>query len=1138
VRFPEPRPENARRSANRRRWARQKSPAVPIPAGTKVERDITYRTIEGAPLNLDLYSPADRGNRPAPLAVYIHGGGWRGGDKADGIDMLELPEMVARGYVVASLNYRRATKYKFPSQIEETWFMTVHFIRCAIRISRLIILCVACAIPLLALDPHKAISQYSYSVWQTGQGLPQGTVMSIAQTPDGYLWLGTPVGLVRFDGAQFRLIEEDVTTRFGVWHLYVSRDGGLWVSTYGGGLLRFKNGKFTRYTTREGLSDDQVRMVYEDRAGNLWIGTFSQGLSVLREGRFTHYTARDGLAHNNVKSIVEDANGDLWIATFGGGVSRFSHGKFKTFTERDGLPNDNVREILRDHRGDLWFATPRGLGLLRDGRFQRLTARDGLSNNHIVTLLEDRDGNLWIGTEGGGLWRHFDGRFTSFTAQDGLASGDIKALFEDRQGNLWIGTNGGGLCQLRERNYTVYTTKEGLSDNHATAVYEGRNNSLWVGTINGLNRFTGGKFTPFAARGGLSSNNVIALLEDRAGNLWVGTHSGGLNRISGGQVTAFSRRDGLSHDVVNALYEDSRGYLWVGTAGGGLNVLIPDSRPHHARRWRIGHITTADGLAGDRVLVIREARDRSLWVGTRGGLSHLEINTGCAATPCLARVTNYSTVNGAPGAIISALYEDGDGTLWVGARDGGLARFTAERFQSLTVKEGLAESAILQILAEPSGALWLFGDRGYSRLEKQELDEYFAGRRRSVKPFFMAREDGSGTSIFDVTGQPTAAITKRGQLWFPTLKGVTMIDPAGLAPHPAPPPVYLEEFAVDHEPLDLSEGLRLSPGNRTYEFHYLGVSMVDAEKLRFRYRLEGFDPNWVDAGARRVAYYTSLPPGRYRFRVAARAGDSDWIEAAASPWFIQQPHVYQTYWFWAAQVMLVGFLAWYLHHLRVRRIAAEHAAVLAERARLAREIHDSLIQGVIGVSTYLEVAAAELPDAPPKARDSLNQLRILIRNSLDEARQVIFDLRRQALENHSLATALRDSAQRLAIDTPVQVEMKVDGQPRALPAHFEEQLLRVGQEAVKNVIRHAEARRIQIELHYDAGVVRLLVHDDGRGFDPQSPDAKSAGHFGLVGMRERVEGLGGKLFITSCAEEGTMVEAEIPEKRAAARRSS
>ena len=1023
----------------------------------------------------------------------------------------------------------------------KTALLRVYSTGCVIRICQIAILCAAGGIRIFALDPHKAISQYGYDVWQTGQGLPQGTVMSIAQTPDGYLWLGTPVGLVRFDGAQFRLIEEEAPARFGVWHLYVSREGSLWVSTYGGGLLRFKEGKFTRYTTREGLSDDQVRMVYEDRTGNLWIGTFSRGVSVLREGRFTHYTVREGLAHNNIKSIVEDAQGDIWIATFGGGVSRFSQGKFKTFTERDGLPSDNVREVFRDRRGDLWFATPRGLGLLRHGRFQRFTAKQGLSNNHIFTLREDRDGNLWIGTEGGGLRRYFDGRFTSFTAQDGLASGDIKALFEDREGSLWIGTNGGGLCRLRERNYTVYTTKEGLSDNHATAVCEGRDGGLWIGTINGLNRFAGGKFNPFVARGGLSSNNVMALLEDRAGTLWVGTHSGGLNRVSGGQVTAFSRRDGLSHDIVNALCEDRRGNLWVGTAGGGLNVLSLDSGGHRAGRRRIGHVTTADGLAGDRVLVIRETRDGSIWVGTRGGLSRLELKNDCAAPPCLARVTNYSAGDGLPGVVVSALYEDGDGTLWAGTRDGGLARFTAftaGRFQSLTVKQGLAENTILQILAEPSGALWLFGDRGYSRLGKEELDEFFAGRRSAVKLYFLAREDGSGTSIFDVPGQPIAAITQRGQLWFPTLKGVTMIDPAVLVSQTAPPPVYLEEFVVDRKSLDLSEGLSLSPGNRTYEFHYLGVSLLDAEKLRFRYRLEGFDPSWVNAGARRVAYYMNLPPGRYRFRVAARTGDGDWSEAAASPDFIQQPQVYQTSWFWAAMAALAGLSGWYLHRLRVRRIAAEHAAVLAERARLAREIHDSLIQGVVGISTHLEIAAAELPDSPPRVRDSLNQLRILIRNSLDGARKMIFDLRQPALESHSLATALRDAARRLAIDTPIQVEIEVDGQPRALPAHVEEQLLRVGQEAVNNVIRHAQARRIQIELHYDAGVVRLLVHDDGRGFDPQSPEVKSACHFGLVGMRERVEGVGGRLFVSSSPEEGTIVEAEIPEKRAAARKVS
>ena len=956
-----------------------------------------------------------------------------------------------------------------------------------------------------ALEPNQTFGMYGYDVWGVKQGLPQANVTSIAQTPDGYLWLATPRGLVRFDGVRFVLMDLDSRLRRGLWRVYVSRDGALWMCIDRGGLGRLKDGKLTLYTTENGLPSNRVRTVYEDRQGSFWIGTFDQGLVKLKDGVFSHFTVRDGLAHNNVKGTLEDREGNLWIVTLGGGVSRLRNGVFTTYGVQQGLPSDKVRDVLEDHQGNLWFATVEGLARIKDGRFQNYTTRQGLSNDRTFYLCEDRHGNLWIATEGGGLVRFKDEAFSAFTSQDGLADANVKAVFEDREGSLWIGTNGGGLSRLRNKKYTVYSTRDGLSDNHVEAVYEDRSGSLWVGTINGLNRFRDSRFKTYTSAQGLPSNFITAIHEDRDGVLWLGTHSGGLTRFKDGVFKSYSKRQGLSHDLVTSLLKDREGILWVGTDGGGLNRLNGST---------FSALTVKEGLGHNAILALHQDRQGALWIGTQDGLNVWD----------KGRLHLFGKADGLSDTAITSIHEDADGALWLGTRNGGLNRHAHGAFESFTTAHGLVENTVLQILEDDRGSLWLLGDEGISRVNKRDL----VSGKRPLNVFFLEREDSGGNNLSLPPTQPVAWKSRSGSLWFSTANGLVMIDPANLQRNPMVPPVILEQLMVDRKPIGLQQTLELAPGHGDYEFHYTGLSLVEPEKVKFRYRLEGFDKDWIEAGARRVAYYTNLPFGHYRFHVTAANNDGVWNSVGAAVAFYQKPYFHQTLWFYACCLAGVALLVWGLHQQRIQRMAAQHGAVLAERNRIAGEIHDTLIQGVVGISANVELVVAELEDSPERARTLLDRLRILISNTLDEARRSVWNLRPASLEQRNLASALQDSAREATLNTPIQVKVQVDGPPRPLPGPTENNLLRIGQEAVNNAIKHSRARSVQMELHYEPAFVRLLVQDDGCGFDPQRPVSAAPDHFGLTAMRERAEKLGGRLFITSSPGEGAIIEAEIP----------
>ncbi len=765
----------------------------------------------------------------------------------------------------------------------------------------------------LAHDHRKAITQYGHDVWQTEQGLPQNSVQVIVQTRDGYLWLGTQEGLVRFDGVKFTIFDKRNTKQIqhnNIQALIEGRDGSLWIGT-SGGLLRFHSGRFTAYTAQEGLSHNSITALCEDRQGNLWIGTFGGGLNRFKDGHFTVYTTKDGLVNDFIWALREDHEGNLWIGT-NGGLARLRDGRFTAYSQKDGLAHDFVWSIYEGRDRSLWVGTTGGLMRLRDGRFTTYTKKDGLSHEVVKAVFEDKAGTLWIGTDGGGLNRLAGGRFSSFTSKEGLSSDFVVAFYQDREGSLWVGTRGGGLNRFKEGKFLTYSTREGLSHDLVRAIYETQDGSVWMATKGGLSRLKDGRLTTYTTKDGLPSDVVTSLAEDHAGNLWIGSE-GGLTRLRDGRFTNYNKKDGLSHNSVRAIHEDRAGNLWVGTRSGGLSC------------FREGRFTNylGRGFPSNLVRCLYEDQAGHLWIGGERGLTRLKDG----------QFTTYTTQDGLAHDSVCAIHEDRDGVLWIGTYGGGLSRFRDGKFTNYTTREGLFDDVVFRILEDGQENLWMSCNKGVFRVSKRELNDFAEGRVQTITSISYGAADGMKSSECNGGSQPAGWKTRDGRLWFPTIRGVAVIDPNNIRLNRQLPPVVIEQMVVNHQPVELRQQLQLPPSEGQLEFHYTALSFLAPGQVRFKYRLEGFDRDWVDAGTRRTAYYTNIPPGSYRFRVIACNSDGVWNEAGASVEFDLKPHFYQTTWFYVLCALAISFTAAGLYRLRIKNLRAREQ----ELARLVDE---------------------------------------------------------------------------------------------------------------------------------------------------------------------------------------------------------
>ena len=776
------------------------------------------------------------------------------------------------------------------------------------------------------LDPRKALTQYGLDTWTTDDDLPQNSVTALLQTRDGYLWLGTYGGLARFDGVRFVVYDSGNTESLhsnAVQALCEGRDGSLWIGTTGGGLARYHDGKFTSYGTPDGLPSDIVRALYEDRAGTLWIGT-NDGLAALREGRFTTYGTKDGLSNGVVRAIAEDEEGALWIGTNGGGLDRLQDGRFTHLTVEEGLPSDFVFALLRASDGSLWIGTNGGgLARRRAGRIETFTTRDGLAGNIIWSLSEDALGTIWIGTYGGGVGRFRDGRFSTLSTRDGLSNDFVRSLFSDREGSLWIGTYSGGLSRLRDGKFTTFSSREGLAHDFARAIFEDRKGNLWVGTTGGgFCRMKGDVFRCFGPADGFvgdregHASDVRAFYEDDEGALWIGTAGAGVFRYAEGRFRRYSTRDGLPHGNVTSLSPDGRGGLWIGTNGGGL--------AHFAGgKWTVERV--ADGRAGNFVLTTLVDRRGALWAGTDGGgLARLENG----------QLTSFRRTDGLASDIVFTLHEDALGTLWIGT-SGGLSCYRDGKFRTFTPREGLLDEVVFRILEDGEGHFWLSGNKGVFRVARQELEALARGEIRAVTPTAYGTADGMKSNECSGMANPAGWKSRDGRLWFPTARGIVVIDPSQVAPSPVAPPVKIERVVVDGETL---ASLDVPPGKRRFDFEYTAPSFLAPRRVRFRYRLEGYDADWVEAGTQRTAHYTRLPPGSYTFRVLASNPDGVWSEKGDALTVTLRPFFWQTGWFVGLAVLGLGVLGAMAYNLRVSTLRAHRRELEAQVEERTRDL--------------------------------------------------------------------------------------------------------------------------------------------------------------------------------------------------------
>ncbi len=783
------------------------------------------------------------------------------------------------------------------------------------------------AAPALALDPRQPIHRYALEHWSRDNGLPSTSVQQVLQTADGYLWLGTQDGLVRYDGARFVAFHSRNTPEIlnnNVQALAQSRDGALWFSTLGGGVVRMHRGRFEAWTRARGLSSDIVRAVLEDRDGALWVGT-DEGLDRLDGASLESWDLGEALGDSVVETLYEDEEGRLWVASRNGGACIFAEGACHPLPLPGGLDPRRIRALLESEEGRLWIGTE-GDGLLRiDGdQVTRYSLQEGLSDNVVTSLLEDRDGSLWIGTKRGGLNRLGPGGPEVFSARDGLSYPYVTSLQEDREGNLWVGTYAGGLNSLREASFVTYGTRDGLGAEVALTVLEDRLGYVWVGTMKGLYRLHGERAVPFAGMEQVKDLAITGLYQDSAGALWVGTFGQGLRRFADGQWTTWTSADGLPADYVYAIAEDTQGTIWIGTQK-GLCRLVDDT---------MDVLAAEQGLAHETIRLLHLDRSGTLWIGSDGGGLQRWDGTGFTeALPGPDAAPNLRQ--------ILTVHEGQDGALWFGT-EGGLIHIRDDKLATASGTQGLWDERIWRILEDDAGSLWMSSNLGVYRVEKAALEALFTGEVNQVESQVFGKADGMASAECNGGYVNAGARSSDGRLWFPTTKGVAVVDPAEALRAKPLPSVIIETLHADEGEVDRHQAVVLAPGTWRLAIGFTAPTFTAPDKVRFRYRLAG--QSWSQPTTNREAGFTNLPPGRHRFEVGASNGQGRWSEQIAALEFTVQPFFWQTHWFLIAAVLsalllVAGFL-WIRerqHQGRERELEAQVQARTQELRRMADE---------------------------------------------------------------------------------------------------------------------------------------------------------------------------------------------------------
>ncbi len=950
-----------------------------------------------------------------------------------------------------------------------------------------------------SLDPAKTLTQYAHRIWGQEEGLSQPTIYSILQTRNGFLWLGTQDGLLRFDGLNFREYTwngETVLHGSLVRSLLEDRAGNLWVGSIGSGLARIApGGEFTRFGTGHGLQGVVVTNLSADRDGAIWVST-EQGLGHIENGHVQMFTSSNGLPADGVRATCEGSDGTQWVAGRNSLLGKWNRSLFVP------VLHDQVSSLACTGDGAVWAGTDNGVVRIGQGQQRRFTTKDGLPDNMVSSLTTGPGGEIWIGTNDG-ITRYNREGFSSYRTRDGLSHSVALCLAFDREGSLWAGTKN-GLDQLADSAVTPFSTNERLSSNQTSAVITDLQGQLWIGTLDkGLNVFDGRRFTTVTHRDGLSADRVLALAVDHAGNVWAGT-ANGVTRLRSGKVIATYP---LSGPEVRAIFVDDTGVVWAGTN-------------RSLERFEGGRFHQENlPAASSGVVALSGGKNVRLFVSTDDSQLHY-LQDG--------KFSAYSLPSGTR-PVVTYDIDHVRHLSWMGTLGSSLIRWRNGKTSRIRVRDGLYDNRIYSILTDDHGNLWMASSKGIFRVGEQELNDFADGRITSISsiPF------STGQLRFECRSgvQPAACRTRDGRLWFSTTTGLVVIDPNHLNSDPVPPPVRITALLVDGQRASIHDGVQIRPQEKNIEIRYAGLSFVSPEKVTFEYILDGFNRQWTEAGARREAFFTNLPPGEFHFKVRARSAAGVWSTQAASIDFAVQPRLYQRWWFFPALCLLLagGIVAGY--RARVRRLRMQFALVTAERTRIARELHDTLLQGLSGVTMQLHALWLGMPPGSKEKR-VLGEIIQDAGQYSAEARQSLWGLRSKDSESPLFSDRLADLARSAVAQSGI--ELVLDIQPLSIEdrPEAEFQLLRVAKEAISNAVRHAQAHTLRVSLQLVDGELQMSFEDDGKGFDDeQSYDA--IGHFGLTGMKERVAEIGAVLDIES-SPRGTLICARLPLGRNAA----
>ena len=786
-----------------------------------------------------------------------------------------------------------------------------------------------------SLAQKKSVKQYVHDKWTTQNGFPQNSASDILQTKDGYLWFATQEGLARFDGVKFTVFDRANTDALpDSWILRLIEDstGALWIRVQGfaPGITRYQNGVFTHFTTANGLPNNSVTSWAVAKEGGIWFGTFG-GISYFKDGKFSNYTVKDGLPGDSVNSLGLDRENSLWMRT-SKGLARYSAGKIETLTGTPAFPDtifyrvSDFSVVFEDKGGTLWMRTPRGVLSYAGGSSKLYTMKDGLSSLAVNEIYEDSKGVLWFATASG-LSRFQNGRFVAVNASSDPDENTILSIREDNERSLWLVT-GKGIKRYANGKFESYKQEDGLSDNVAQSMLIDREGSIWVGTFGGgIDRFRNANFITYSARSGLSFDNVQPVIEDSKGALWIGSNSAGVDRFNNGRVTSYTSKNGLPSNDVRDLAEDNEGNIWIATVRGlvsfkdgtfttrskqtasgpeprgnamvqlrsGDFVVASNNRVFIERGGTFDPLLTIDSIASQANFIqdIWEDSRGMLWIATNQNLHWFKDG----------KLRRVSTEEGFLGAWVQSFYEDKDGAIWLGVSSHGFARYKDGKFSLISPKQGLFDFSGYVIFEDSQGYLWSSCNKGVFRVSKKELNDVADGKAAMVHCTSYGEADGMESRECNGGYSPSGFQLRDGRLAFSSVKGVVVVDPQYITLNPIPPPVVVERLLADGALKSLNGDVSLSAGTNRLEFQYAGLSYIGGDKVRFKYKLEGADPDWIDAGARREAFYTNVAPGTYTFRVIAANSDGIWNAKEAALHFELKPFFYQTRWFLALAIL-------------------------------------------------------------------------------------------------------------------------------------------------------------------------------------------------------------------------------------------